>query len=374
MGALTTNRKRRDEYYTLDSKLPSSYCTPNDDKPIDLHVSKKPRIQSPSYSITETRFSSKSAETRVSGVFRYPEPVNPIRREVHAPCRVPKLGFLMGSNRNSNSRPSREGFVGVIGSVPRFGFNWVTNRAVEAMGYFRKDKGVVGIDVDVESYGDDALEDSSIKKDEWAKDCGMESFVYRKKMHFDEEGYVNDALKGSGIGKVGWVKNNAEESFGYRKMDREVIDVEEEKCRSNVSTGSSIEEVEFMEDDVLPSSQELDGKAMERNSRPSSSSVVSELTKVGNIAAISLEQKVEKLERQGMPMYKKLHQNAERRKSKLDSLNFEIELNEARRATFQLLRPVKRVEEEVKFHYNFHCWECHIILLLVYICLYFMPC
>ncbi|KAG5555064.1 hypothetical protein RHGRI_012557 [Rhododendron griersonianum] len=349
MGALTTNRKRRDEYYTLDYKLPSSYYTPNDDNQIGLHVSKKPRFQPPSYPIAETRVSSKSAETRVSRVFRYPEPVNRIRREVHAPCRFPKLGFLAGSNR-SNSRPSGEGFGDVIGSIPRFGYNWVKNRALEAVRYFQKDKEVVHIDVDVENYEDDALEDSSIEKDEWAKNHAMKNFVYRKKdkevMDFDVEDCGNDALKGSSIGKVDWAKNHAVESFGYRKMDKEVVDVEEEKCRSNVSTGSSIEEVEFMEDEVVPSLQGLDGKVVERNSRPSSSSVVSELTKVDNNAAISLEQKLEKLELLGLPMYKKLLQNVERRKPKLDSLSFEIELNETRRATLQLLRPLKRVEEE----------------------------
>ncbi|XP_058212476.1 ubiquitin-like-specific protease ESD4 isoform X1 [Rhododendron vialii] len=349
MGALTTNRKRRDEYYTLDYKLPSSYYTPNDDNQIDLHVSKKPRFQPPSYPIAETRVSSKSAETRVSRVFRYPEPVNRIGREVHAPCRFPKLGFLAGSNR-SNSRPSGEEFGDVIGSIPRFGYNWGKNRALEAVRYFQKDKEVVHIDVDVENYEDDALEDSSIEKDEWAKNHAMKNFVYRKKdkevMDVDVEDYGNDALKGSSIGKVDWAKNHAVESFGYRKTDKEVVDVEEEKCRSNVSTGSSIEEVEFMEDEVVPSLQGLDGKVVERNFRPSSSSVVSELTKVDNNAAISLEQKLEKLELLGLPMYKKLLQNVERRKPKLDSLSFEIELNETRRATLQLLRPVKRVEEE----------------------------
>ncbi|KAH7844628.1 hypothetical protein Vadar_030093 [Vaccinium darrowii] len=341
MGALTTNRKRRDEYYTLDYKLSSSFYAPHDDNPFDLHISKKPRMSPSSYPIAGNRVSSKSAETRLSRVHQYPEPVNRIRREVHAPCKFSKLGFLSSSKRISRSN---EVFGDVIGSTVGFDHNRVENYGVEGVGYLRKDREVV--DVDVEDNGNHGLKELRIEKVDWAKNHMMESLGYRKRdkevMDLDVEDYGNHGLKELTIEKVDSAKNHAMESFVYRKKEKEVVDVEEEKCRSNVS---SIEEVEVLGDEVVPSSQEFDGKVVEHDSRPSSSSVVSELTKVDN-AGISRDQKLEKLELLGLPLYKKLHQAAERRKPKLDSLSFEIQLNETRRMTLQMLHPVKRVEEE----------------------------
>ncbi|GFZ13994.1 cysteine proteinases superfamily protein [Actinidia rufa] len=151
------------------------------------------------------------------------------------------------------------------------------------------------------------------------------------------------------------VKKYAIQSIRCLKKDKEVIDVDEETDRDGVSQDSSIEDVEFVEGEseetsevVVRDLQELDGKIVERDLQPSSLSVVSNSTngnlEVGNaLETISLERKLELL---GLPLHKKLFETAERRNSKLSSLRFEIELNEKRCETLQLLRPVNRPEEE----------------------------
>ncbi|GFY85098.1 cysteine proteinases superfamily protein [Actinidia rufa] len=265
MGALTINRKRSDEYYTFDCKIPY-LNSPNFDNRIDTHISKKPRISSSPDLTPDPTISSKSA---VSRLYRYPEPVNRIRRQVHAPCRVSRLGFWASSNRKS-----KEGFVDVMGNVPSFQHDQAKDHAIQGISYLKKDK--------------------------------------------------------------------------------EVIEVDEETDGDGVLQGSSIEEVEFVEDEseetsgVVRDLQELDGNIVERDLQPSSSSVVSDSTngnlEVGNVLeTISLERKLELL---GLPLHKKLFETAERRNPKLSSLRFEIELNEKRRETLQLLRPAKRPVEE----------------------------
>lgn len=155
MGALTTNRKRRDEYYTLDYKLSSSFYAPHDDNPFDLHISKKPRISPSSYPIAGNRVSSKSAETRLSRVHQYPEPVNRIRREVHAPCRVSRSGFRSSSvlSRDRESGDwGEEGSVDKMGNVFSYGklsdrYDRRKKEAVESLRYLKKDdKGVIDVD------------------------------------------------------------------------------------------------------------------------------------------------------------------------------------------------------------------------------------
>ncbi|XP_057489288.1 ubiquitin-like-specific protease ESD4 isoform X2 [Actinidia eriantha] len=265
MGALTINRKRSDEYYKFDCKIPC-LNSPNFDNRIDTHISKKPRISSSPDLSPDPTISSKSA---VSRLYRYPEPVNRIRRQVHAPCRVSRLGFWASSNRKS-----KEGFVDVMGNALSFQHDQAKDHAIQGIRHLKKDK--------------------------------------------------------------------------------EVIDVDGETDGDGVSQDSSIEEVEFVEDEseetrgIVRDLQELDGNIVERDLQPSSSSVVSDSTngnlEFGNVLeTISLERKLELL---GLPLHKKLFETAERRNPKLSSLRFEIELNEKRRETLQLLRPAKRPEEE----------------------------
>ncbi|GFS43595.1 hypothetical protein Acr_00g0085980 [Actinidia rufa] len=101
-------------------------------------------------------------------------------------------------------------------------------------------------------------------------------------------------------------KSYAIQSIRYLKKDKEVIVVDEETDRDG----------------------ELDGKIVERDLQPSSSSVVFNSMngnlEVGNtLETISLERKLELL---GLPLHKKLFETAERQNPKLSRLRFEIEL------------------------------------------------
>ncbi|GMP76542.1 hypothetical protein CsSME_00033164 [Camellia sinensis var. sinensis] len=167
--------------------------------------------------------------------------------------------------------------------------------------------------------------------------------------------------------KYDQAKNCACKALRYLKKGKEVIEVDEETDKDGVSEDSSIEEVGVVDDEwregssvvldrrsreVVPNSLELEGKVVEGNFRPSSSSVVSDLTnvnlKVDNagklLDSLSLDREFDVL---GYSIHKKLYETAERRNPKLSSLSFQIELNEKHRASFQSLQRFKKPEEDV---------------------------
>ncbi|THG03957.1 hypothetical protein TEA_027627 [Camellia sinensis var. sinensis] len=285
MGALTSNRKRGDDYFT-NYKFPSLF-PPNFDTRIDSHISKKPKISS--YMNLSPEWSVSNSKSAASRIYRYPEPVNPFQRKVHAPCRASRLGFWFSSSSNRESRPScngvvkKEGLADLMGNALSFRYDQAKNCAFETLRYLKKDKEV--IDVDEETDKDGVSEDSSI----------------------EEAGAVEDGRE----------------------------------CKSVVNR-------------VVPILPELDGKVVEVNFQPSSSSVVTELAANANLKvetagkmldSLSLNREVDV---SGLPVHKKLWETAERRNPKLSSLSFQIEVNEKRRASLQLLRPVKKpVEEDV---------------------------
>lgn len=97
MGALTNIRKRVDESFSLYSPFqslnsPSFHRYSNQ---IDARLAKKPKISSV---INSPEKLDSSPQSIVSRLQRYPEPTRPVPREVHAPCRVTKCGFLSSSS------------------------------------------------------------------------------------------------------------------------------------------------------------------------------------------------------------------------------------------------------------------------------------
>ncbi|KAA8548936.1 hypothetical protein F0562_000620 [Nyssa sinensis] len=284
MGALTNNRKRGDDYYTLNYKSPNLF--PADfDRGIDSHIPKKPRFSSPTNPSPERQASSKSATSRLH---QYPEPISRFRREVHAPCRVFKLGFTASSRKSASAIRQKLALANVMGNALSSRYEKAKSIALGALWYSNKDKEV--IDVDAESDKDDVSEDSSIEEDE----------------------VVEDAREGRSV----------------------VLDQ-----RSLENNG------------VVANLRELDGKVAERNF-PFSSSVNSDLTNANlkldsagkMLDSLSLNHVLDVI---GVPIHKKLFEDAERRNPKLSHLGFQIKLNEKRRATFQLLCPVKKPEEDI---------------------------
>ncbi|XP_030508809.2 ubiquitin-like-specific protease ESD4 [Cannabis sativa] len=145
MGALTSNRKRGDEYSSLNHGHPS-LNSPN------FQIAKRPRFSSMQSSQDNAApvLSSKSAIARVS---RYPEAKPPLPR-VHAPCRTLKFGSLSSrGNEYGNTLFDR-----LYEKCYR-----IKNFALETFRYLPKEKEVVELDRDVE-------EDSSIEEIELIED------------------------------------------------------------------------------------------------------------------------------------------------------------------------------------------------------------
>ncbi|XP_059632735.1 ubiquitin-like-specific protease ESD4 [Cornus florida] len=283
MGALTSNRKRGDDYFTLNYKNPNLYSL-DFDHLFDSHVSKKPKFSSCTHPSPERPVSSKSAASRI---YRYPEPIYQFRREVHAPCRVPKFGFAANSNREW--RPSTSGV-----------------------------------------------------RHEEVVDDEMGNFFGK---HYEN------------------AKSTAFGALRYWKEDKEVIDVEAETVKDDMSEDSSIEEVEILEDGgegqsmVLERSRDtngvvfnlpkLDGKTAEPNFHPSSSSVITD-SRNANLKVDSTGKMLDSLSLNrelDVPIHKKLLESVKRLTPKLSSLRFQIEFTEKRRALYQLQRPVTPVKK-----------------------------
>ncbi|KAJ1407653.1 Ulp1 protease family, C-terminal catalytic domain [Sesbania bispinosa] len=124
---------------------------------------------------------------------------------------------------------------------------------------------------------------------------------------------------------------------------KEVIDVDVESIE--VSEDSGVEEVVEVHD--------LEAKVVEGGvQRRSTSSPDSALTNNGNnlkvvSAGKTWGSEVHEHDLSDVHVYKKLLEAAHRRSDTLQRLHFEIELNEKRRDTFNLLRPKKELVEEV---------------------------
>lgn len=268
MGALTSNRKRGDDYLTSSYK--SQSLNPYS------HISKKAKFSSPfMHQNPDLPVSSKSAASRIH---RYPEPSQRITREVHAPCRTSRFGFF--AKRNNTSV--------------------VSNRAIDAN--------------------------------------AMGNTI--------SNNYYDRA------------KKIAVSTLHYLKKEREVVDVEEEIVRDDVSEDSSIEVIEIEEDEeenngIVDNSMETDYKVgvSGRNFQHSSSSVDSDFmnSKVDTAGKI-----LDLLSLNPEPLHKQLYESVKRRDSKLSSLDFQIQYNERWRATHQLLHPSNK-QEEVKWFKLLSC-------------------
>ncbi|XP_071937784.1 ubiquitin-like-specific protease ESD4 [Coffea arabica] len=158
-------------------------------------------------------------------------------------------------------------------------------------------------------------------------------------------------------------KRSALDTLRFNEEDKKVTEVAKEEVQE-VSEDSSIEEVEILEvrEDqkwkdgngvVDEDSRKFDGIAVDKDSRPSSSSAMTNVSdgilKVETteklLASLSLSQEL------GVPqesVHKKLLYVAERRNDKINSLNFQIEYTEKQLQLQQLLRPQKKEEAAKK--------------------------
>ncbi|KAL9410313.1 hypothetical protein AB3S75_044139 [Citrus x aurantiifolia] len=159
MGALTSNRKRGDEY--LNYQIPYQ----------NLHISKRPRFNYTQQNQNQTLISSNSTVSRMS---RYPEAKPPLKREVHAPCRTLKYGFADKSNQAFGSKKAN-GYgenqnLGIrMGNVLRYHLEKAKKSAFGAFRYFSKDKEVIDADNEQEKV-EVISDDSSVEEIEAIED------------------------------------------------------------------------------------------------------------------------------------------------------------------------------------------------------------
>ncbi|KAJ4968828.1 hypothetical protein NE237_015529 [Protea cynaroides] len=161
MGALTTNRKRSDNWFSLRYAC-SPFSSKDEFRP-DFHTSKKPRF-SPMHISPERHLSSLNT---VSRLCRYPEEVPRLPREVHGPCRRSKFGHPTSSIRQSLPGIGRvcenQESIDEMGNFLIRRYDAVKATAVGAVQYLRKDKAPV-IDVEAECSKDVNSDDSSIEE------------------------------------------------------------------------------------------------------------------------------------------------------------------------------------------------------------------
>lgn len=286
MGALSSNRKRGDEYFS------PNHLNPYQNSP-SLPASKKPRFSFLHPSPDKPVLSSNSTVARIS---RYPAIKPPLCREVHAPCRI--LKFRLPSRSNQ---------------VPK----------LDTGGYSERDK--------------------------------SGSSMGNHFSHYDN------------------AKRTAFHMLRYFKKDKEVIEVDNEPRREEISEDSSIEEVDVTENGrevsveevqviedgregrsmVFAGFQELGGKMVEeKNLQPSSSSVLTNMNngtlKVDATGKMlgSMSLSLEVVEVPSVEAYRKLLASVEKRNSRLKELDFEIAVAEKRRACLSELRALRKSVEK----------------------------
>ncbi|GAB4851292.1 hypothetical protein Ancab_030588 [Ancistrocladus abbreviatus] len=295
MGALSNNRKRADEYFSLSSSL-VAINSPKYSHQIDLQISKRARTSHVQQTSDVKVSSSKSTALRV---YRYPEAKPQFRREVHAPCRVRKFGFLSSSSsrefkgRSSGLREKEE--TNIMGNI-------VSNTSdILASKYEQSKKGAFS-----------ALSYSSKAEGVIVVEAGKKEHVISEDSSIEEIENLEDGREG----------------------------------------GSVISDHRLQETDVLGAGlQKSERKDVENGVIPASSSVVSDVTEVEHagkmLVSLSLHDEVSV---DNMPAYKSLLESPGIKNRRLSELEFQIKLHNEKLALLALQRvkkPEVKLDEDV---------------------------
>ncbi|KAK6772750.1 hypothetical protein RDI58_027988 [Solanum bulbocastanum] len=283
MGALTSNRKRGNDFFSSNCKTPLS------------NLSKKLKL-----SALNPPLPSKSTVQRF---FKYPDPINPIRREVHAPYRKLRFGSKQTTSYIVNYKGVLENSGSEMGNSPSRKYEETKRSDFEGL---RKDIEVIDID------GDDA-----------------------------KEGVSED----SSIEEV--------EAWGCKNSDLDIAAA----AASNGLEDSSIEELERWgceKSDLLGQEVDDDVKILDGYDGKDSSVLTTGLDD-GNLKEESVGKMIESLTMNPtpdsyfyVPLYKKLLGSVDKISDKLKRLQFQIGLNERSLETNRLLRPQKKEEQVIE--------------------------
>ncbi|KAK3189616.1 hypothetical protein Dsin_029177 [Dipteronia sinensis] len=248
MGALTSNRKRGDEFLNLNYQ--GLYQ--------NLQVSKRPKLAFMQQSPNQNLVSSNSTVARIS---RYPERKPPLKRPVHGPCRPLKFGLGTADKFNKDSSSSG------IDNGRSMG-NALTSRYEKAkrsaFGAFRFLTGYNDVtEVDDEQEKETVSDDSSVEEVEEVVEDGRDgrSIVLdqRSRQSYKDEKHVVDVveiyekgeerrnyshLQPSSSSAVTDVKN-AEKMLDSLSLNREVDVVYKTLNQSAQKRNSKLKELEF---------------------------------------------------------------------------------------------------------------------------------
>ncbi|XP_055814335.1 ubiquitin-like-specific protease ESD4 [Solanum dulcamara] len=325
MGALTSNRKRGNDFFSSNYKTPLS------------NLSKKLKL-----SALNPPLSSESKST-VQRFFKYPDPINPIRREVHAPCRKLRFGSKQTTSYIVNYKGGPE-----MGNSSSRKHEETKRSDFVGLRSLKNDTEVIHIDEDDENDKEGVCEDSSVEEVE-AWGCEKSDLLGKNLLEVDyaKEGGFED----SDVEEV--------EAWGCEKSDllgKNLLEVDEDDdAKEGGFEDSSIEEVEAwgreksdvmgqnlmkVDDDV----EILDGK---------DSSAVTTGLDDGNLKEESVGKMIDSLDMKPtsdsyfyVPLYKKLLGSVEKISDKLKRIHFQIGFNEKCIETNRLLRPQKKGEQD----------------------------
>ncbi|KAH6769695.1 hypothetical protein C2S52_014498 [Perilla frutescens var. hirtella] len=287
MGALTSNRKRGDDYIkTL------SFSTPFDHS--CAHISKKPKLSLAMIQTTpETNRASASSNSVVSRIAQYPDRKPGFQREVHAPVKNLRFGSPASAKNSESTASSRETPADKMGA---FGFFW-RRLTCDKFKTYDKVKNAAFRSLRYVGLGKQKEKEEVIDLDSDDEDCRIVS-------------------NNSSIEEVEIV-----DSVGRWKGGRGAVE----------------------------SSQEPNARTTEKGVRSLDSSVVTDVsnatTKVDGMEKTGLL--LWNPDDSGGPFYKTLHGRSKERDGKLARINFDIEIQEKRFQRLQLLRPTK-IEEPIK--------------------------
>lgn len=285
MGALTNNRKRGDDYFKTSVSM-----SPTIENSCGRSL-KRQKISVTTEQRTPDRGQFVSSSSVGSRIAQYPDLKTGFRREVHAPVRSSRF-WNYSSPRNSEvAASSKEG-------------------SSNGMGAFSK--------------------------------------AYR----------VYDKLKGVAMRTLRFY-DVKEDVPVVKQKAKEVIEIDNEEEKPNdLSDDSSLEELEnkdFTESrwkagqGIVENSQEPNLETLEKEVRSLDSSLVSDgsnaNTKVDDMEKMALVQSYQVPDVSGLPPYRRMLEEANKRTNKLSGLQYMIELIEKRIQGFTLLRPHKKKEE-----------------------------
>lgn len=166
MGALTSNRKRGDDYFSVNSKIPGSIS------PLfEGRSSKRARLDL-SANLTPDR--PNPLKSAISRLLQYPESKSQLKREPHAPVRPSKFG-LFGS-RNSESRDNyRRSSISEMGNLLSRKYDNTKRDALDSLRYVKKDKEVIDVDKMEEISEDSSVEVLDVRRDLKWKDSNVDA-------------------------------------------------------------------------------------------------------------------------------------------------------------------------------------------------------